>query len=299
MRGNTRWQVNQALDELDNFGMSKHEIKLSMQESGIKDWHEIGQSTGIFHSRTKDSYRDAILQFCNWAKAEYGIKDITKLDANHASQWLEKKIFADGIALKTFNAYASALEKFSIGLEQLIGKEYNWSANINQMREIAHNVCGNEHIDRAFKNPMAVIEATSPEFRIYAEIQYFCGCRINEIHTLRIDDEGRYWVTGKGNYTREVFPPDNLKSQIITHIAESGMGLTTKAEQDEYRNAIKSACLQTGEHYSGSHSFRHNFSQEKFSSCLAEGKGYHRSLQETSAALGHHREDVVKIYYLK
>lgn len=294
-----KWQVNEVLAELDQFGISKHEIKETLKSNGIKDWHDMGQHTGIHQDSTQDTYRSTIMQFCNWCKSEYGIKDITKIDGNHTASWLEKKGFDDGVKPNTFDGYASAVQKFSLGLEMYTGKEYEWNPQISEVKEMYKETLGSAvHVDRHFENPTAVWQGM--DNKLAGEVMHSCGLRINEIHTVEERDGNKWFATGKGGYQRVIHPSADLQPRMREAIETNGsLGYETRAEQNALRDDIKQSCEINSEKYSGAHSFRYNFARNFYVECRAQGMGHHEAVKATSEVLGHHREDVVEKFYLK
>ena len=105
MRGSIVGQI-QALyrfSGISQIGHSKHGAKELARNSGAKTWHEIGKRLGIYSYSTADAYRDVWKQVLSFAKREFGVKDIEKLNAEIVHSFLHSKI-EQGVSKKPFNS---------------------------------------------------------------------------------------------------------------------------------------------------------------------------------------------------
>lgn len=297
MQGKLAHDFDVAWSTVNAIGMSRHEAKQYAKDNlNAKSWHEMGKAIGVYKIETLNTYKTATAGFVN----DSGVKNIKELDADKVRDWLESKI-DNGVNFKTLDKYCAALEKFSSALEKFTGRHCNWTSTIQDCREIGRNVLGRQDIGaRQFVDPQAVTGALASRYEFYGRLQNECGVRISEIKTILVDADGRVWATGKGSFTREIFPSNNLKNEIIDRIKTFGNpGLDSRYEQNAYRDDLKRACEATGERYTGSHAFRSNFAIDNFDRCIDAGMSFQEALRDTSEKLGHHRSDVVEKYYLR
>ena len=304
MRGNANYQVHQIFAEIIRFGESKHEAKANARAEGAKTWHDVGKNIGIYSYKTADQYRDISKEAFRYAKENYGVKDIEKLQSEHIRAYLESKI-ADGVKYSTFQKYAAALEKLEVALNEYAknhntGKEYHF--DLSSVREQAREVLERSQTTRAYENPKALINSIqNPEYRIIAQAQYEGGFRISELNHLsekNFKDNNTFQViSGKGGKDREVplskETYNALKSLLDKADKSDGK---YKFNTDTYRNTLKEAAQASNQEYTGSHGLRWNFAQEKFSELQKEGKTYEQALQEVSNLLGHERPDITEHY---
>ena len=96
-------QVLQALNTIKMTGESKHSAKqeFSAGYTGSKAidefMHSFGKSDGIHSDQTFKIYLTRSIEFARFVKAEFGIKDISKLTSEHAKAFLNSKV-AEGLA---------------------------------------------------------------------------------------------------------------------------------------------------------------------------------------------------------
>ena len=158
MRGSIVGQV-QALFRLSGIaqiGHSKHRAKKLARSSGAKTWHEIGKRLGIYSYSTADAYRDVWKQLLSYAKSNFGVKDIEKLNSEMVHSFLHSKI-DQGISKRTFQQYAAAIEKLEVALNMYSerfnrGNTYNF--DLSAVRAYAKEVyVGEQTPSRAYGFP--------------------------------------------------------------------------------------------------------------------------------------------------
>ena len=304
MRGSIVYQVHQVFQEIIRFGESKHEAKEQARSEGAKTWHEIGKNIAIYSYKTADQYRDIAKEAFRYAKEQFGVKDIEKLQSEHIQFYLESKI-ADGIKYSTFQKYAAALEKLEVALNSYAqshntGREYHF--DLSSVREQAREVLERTQETRAYENPKALIEnIQNNDYKIIAQAQYEGGFRISELNHLSEKNfkEGNVFqvISGKGGKDREV-PLSKETYQALKSLLDKADPADGKYKFDmnDYRNTLKEAADRSGQEYTGSHGLRWNFAQEKFAELQREGKTYEQALQEVSNLLGHERPDITEHY---
>ncbi len=305
MRGSVVYQVHEVFKEIIRFGESKHEAKELAREQGAKTWHEISKNIGIYSYKTADQYRDISKEAFRYAKEQFNVKDIEKLQGEHIRAYLESKI-ADGIKYSTFQKYSAALEKLEIALNKYAethdtGKEYHF--DLSSVREQAREVLERTQVTRAYENPQALINSIqNPEYHVIAQAQYEGGFRISELNHLsekNFKENNTFQViSGKGGKDREV-PLSKETYQALQSLldkADKSDG-KYKFNMDAYRNALKEAAQTSNQEYTGSHGLRWNFAQEKFMELQRDhGKTYEQALQIVSNLLGHERADITEHY---
>jgi len=309
MRGSIKWQVNQVFQTINQIGSSKHMAKMEARAEGHTTWHEIGKNIDIYSYSTLDLYRDVAKDLMNYAKEQFSIKDIEKLNSEVVKSFLETKI-ADGVKYSTFQTYAAALEKLEVALNKYSeindkGNTYNFSETIREIRQEAREVLDRSVETRAYEDPKGLIENIKDEkFQILAEVQYNGGFRISEINHVspeQFKENNIFEVwDGKGGKDREIQLPENVYSEfkelVENNINENYNKFTF--DENQYREAIKEGAELSGQEYHGSHGLRWNFAQETFAELQESGFSYEESLQEVSNLLGHERPDITEHYLL-
>lgn len=297
--GSINRQINDLFLESKIFtpGESKHAAKGLVRQSGVENWHAMGKEMTIYSYLTAEQYKDVWHQVARWIKAEYGVRDVTKISGTHVSAWLRHKIDDDGISKNTFRQYAAALEKLGLAISRLTGSTSSFSTELKDVRQYARTVLAKNVVERAYGNPDNVIQNLSlPTSRLVAQIQYESGARIHEVaqvNNSRLTDNG-FWVSGKGGFRRELALSPETRAELLKQLAANDGKL--RFDYNEYRDDLKSACRKVGESYTGSHSFRYNYARRTFTDELAKNKTYLEALKIVSAKLGHHRASISKHY---
>jgi integrase len=298
LRGNISYQVHEVFKNIIAFGSSKHEAKNEAREAGARTWHRIGKNLLVYSYNTADSYRDIAKETFSFAKSEFGIKDITKLEAQHINAFLESKIESN-VKYSTFQKYAAACEKLEVALTKYTGKEYNF--DLSETRELAQQILQKTEQHRAYENPQKVINAIKDStYRTIAAAQLESGARVSELNHLKLSqfkENQAIEVQGKGGKIRDLELSketyDSLKSLV-----ENSQDKKLVFNTDSYRNELKAACERTGAQYQGTHGLRWSYSQNLFKQLQQQGKTYEESLSIVSQKLGHERPDITE-HYLK
>ncbi len=309
MRGSIKWQVNQVFQTINQIGSSKHMAKMEARAEGHTTWHEIGKNIDIYSYSTLDLYRDVAKDLMSYAKEQFNLRDIEKLNGEVVKSFLETKI-ADGVKYSTFQTYAAALEKLEVALNRYSeinerGNQYSFSEAIREVRQEAREVLDRSVETRAYEDPKGLIENIKDEkFQILAEVQYNGGFRISEINHVspeQFKENNIFEVwDGKGGKDREIQLSENVynsfKELVENNINENYNKFTF--DENQYREAIKEGAELSGQEYHGSHGLRWNFAQETFAELQESGFSYEESLQEVSHLMGHERPDITEHYLL-
>lgn len=304
MRGSIVYQVQQVFAEVNSIGESKHEAKEYAVENGANTKHEIAKQMGIHSYSTADAYRDIWKDALNFAKENFSVKDIEKLNGEHIKAYLEQKI-QNNVAHSTFMQYASALEKLEVALNRYAenhntGKEYEFANSISEVRELAHQELERFDNSRAYENPQELIKSIQNEnYNLAATIQYEAGLRLSELGTIKnLNTENKsFEVQGKGGKIRVCEVSEKTFGRLENYLKNNDFRWD-KSTKDEYRETLKEASLKTGQEYNGSHGLRWNYAQERFAELQENGKSYNESLIQVSSELGHERADITE-HYLK
>jgi integrase len=289
--------VHQVFSTIIAFGTSKHEAKIAARnENNARTWHELGKNLLVYSYNTADSYRDISKEAFAFAKENFGVKDITKLEAQHINAFLESKIEAN-VKYSTFQKYAAALEKLEVALSRYTGKEYNF--DLKETRELAQQILQKTDAHRAYDNPQKVINAISDKtFKILATAQLESGARVHELNHLKLSQfkkNGSIEVQGKGGKTRDLELSEKTYNDLKALVLNSENQKLT-FNTDAYRNELKNACKATNQEYQGSHGLRWNYAQSKFNELQQQGKTYEQALSIVSQKMGHERPDITEHY---
>ena len=304
MRGSIKGQLNYIWKKIDGIGASKREARNSNNLKSIDGNRPV---SGLVHSY---EYKDEIFktgrQLGEFARENFGIKDFEKINGRVIESFIEHKI-SEGVSKGTLDNYISHLSKIQIGLERIVnenGREYRafTKEDLASVKEIVRDLTPNQHVNRAYNNPNALISNLFGKEFVCAKLQLDYGLRITEASFIKENqlDGNTLTFQGKGGYILQKELSPELANQIRNHM-ENGV---FKVDQNHFRESLKEACRIEGENYTGAHGLRYNFAQntfiERFDNNLAKGmsvdEAEKEALKYTSEQMGHHREEITKHY---
>ena len=309
MRGTIDWQIREVFKTVDKIGTSKHDAKIEARDNGATTWHDVGKELGVHSFSTADSYRDVWRHACEFAKEEYGVKNIEKITGQEIAGYLESKV-RDGVSHATLAQYSAALEKFEVALnryasEHGTSREYSFHESIQEVKDSANL----ERFEgsRAYADPdRLVAEVQGDIYSIAAAIQREGGARIAEanhitqgqLHGIRPDastGEQKGWieVEGKGGKVRETGVSPETYNRVAREISE-----TRRFDFDKrgYARELESAAERSGQGHQGTHGLRWSWAQERHAELQEHGRTYEQALGLVSVELGHDRADITEHY---
>jgi len=297
MRGSVVNQVQTVFKSIISFGESKHQAKEQARSLGAKTWHDIGKNINIYSYNTADSYRQIAIEAFKYAKENFNVKDITKIEAQHINSFLESKIESN-VKYSTFQKYAAACEKLEVALSKYTKQNYDF--NLKDTRELAQKILERTDAHRAYSDPQKLVDAIQNKtYRVLAEAQLTGGFRVYELNYLKMsqfsDNSHSITVQGKGGKVREIELSEKTYNELKA-IVEKSDNQKLVFSADSYRNELKKAAERSNQAYTGSHGLRWNFAQNLFKELQESGKTYEQSLFIVSHALGHNRSDITEHY---
>ena len=300
MRGSPKRQAKSIVAMLKKIGQSKHRAKVNaraVNDSGSRVSHRLG----IFSHNTAKNYQATFTRFFSWARESFEITDATQLTSEHAREWLTMNIERN-LSYDTLQSYASAMEKLQVAFKTMgIDHDSSWSDVVQECRDVGKQSLSSERQSRAFKQPFRIIEQLTGKYRIAAELQLRCGCRIGEITELRIGrnfkESNQLVLTNtKGGLVRTVIVPAHLYKQLKDALNEHG---EFRIDRKSYALELKKIAEQLGEQWSGTHSLRWNYARnEMFRLEMQENVSFEKARYAVSRSMGHRRPEITE-WYLK
>jgi site-specific recombinase XerD len=271
--GSIKYQVSKIVKSHNGIGQSKME---SRNSSGLKsqNGHPVSDK---FHSyKSLDNVRNDLINLGNYAKSKFGIKDMSKIDAEVVKSWVESK----DITYNTASNYLSELNKVS--------EHFNFNKNdIKELRtEFKTQLKENILTSRAYKN-LDKIELKDQRADISFKLQRDYGLRVKEathINLKNLSDNNVLTYKQKGGMISEKEISKELANKIRENAVEGKFSIPYTTYKDNLKNAIES----TGQSWHGTHGIRHSYAQN-----LLE-QGYSKA--EVSKEMGHTREEITNVY---
>jgi integrase/recombinase XerD len=245
-----------------------------------------GLRRGLSHKTIK-TYRQCVKQF--FMKNSKDPKEIKKQDIK---DYLDN-IIEKGACGNTINVHLNAL-KFLY--ERILNKRLMLRIRFSKTPKTLPTVLTKEEVLR-------LIEATyNPKHRLMIKLIYSAGLRVNELVHLKpehFDFANNYgWVrNGKGNKDRMFIIAENLKKELIEHIAKEcntssnylfkgNTGhITTATIRAIVKNATKTAKIKKNVH---PHTLRHSFATH----IIENGD----SIASVQSLLGHSSAETTMMY---
>ncbi|KAA0259083.1 phage integrase family protein [Deferribacter autotrophicus] len=304
MKGSITKQVNYVWMKLDGIGTSKRE---SRNVSGKTGAHNQKVSDKVHSYRYKDEVLRTARELAQFARENFGIKDMEKIRDDVVKAYVDYKI-EDGLTYRTISTYIAHLSKVAIGLEKIAeekGKEYKAFSRefLKEVRQEAkQHAVKNIHQNRAYSNPEKIIaNLSAPEHKLVAELQLNHGLRVIEASRFspeQLKEDNKIEYVGKGGKMMEKVLDsalyDKLKSNVEKAVNEGKVGF--EVDYQEFLKDLKRACEIIGEEYHASHGFRYNYAQNRLMEYINEGYSPDEARQLVSEDLGHNRPEITKHY---
>lgn len=271
--GSINHQVGLIIKSHNGIGQSKLQSRNSSGIVSNESGHKVSDK---FHSyKSLDNVRNNLKNLGNYARRNYEIKDMSKIDVHIVRNWIRDK----NVIYHTASNYLSEINKIHEHL--LISREEVKELRIELKKELRTNELGSrtyKHLDR-IQMPVK----SQPAFELQRDYGLRVGAatRINierqfERNTLHYQEKGGKWSK------KELHP--TLASKIREYAFEG----IYKVSKNTYRDQLQKEIIKTGQKYNGTHGIRHTFAQNE----LEDGK----SKKEVSESLGHVRPEIINTY---
>ena len=276
---------------------TKTQYRKIAKAQGLKTSHEIASVVPITKKETLERYQETYCDFAKYARSHGYGHDIKAYSPQAITAYLTDKI-TSGAAWETIKTDCSAMNKLDDILNACDGGKRDWSEQVAEMKKVAKETClrNGGKIPRRFNNPQAVISNLSTnEAKLIAEIQLNYGLRVHDASTIRLNPDNSLSIVSKGGFRVPHFAISPQHAAQLRELAR-GRKVFTIMPYKAYLHEVKAACFKTGEHYSGTHSFRCNFARNLFEAELAKGKSVASAKAVVFEALFHHRVEIVNRY---
>lgn len=271
--GSINHQVGIIIKDHNGIRQSKLESRNSSGLKSLESGHKVSDK---FHSyKSLDNARNDLKNLGNYAKEEFGVKDMSKIDANIVSKWIKDK----GISYNTASNYLSEINKVSGHLN--ITRE-----EVKELRaELKQELRSNELQHRAYKNldKIQLPDKSQPAF----ELQRDYGLRMSAATHINIEKqlkENTLHYQEKGGKWSE----KELSPNLVSKIKENAIEGKYEISKNTYRDQLKKEIEKTGQKYNGTHGIRHTYAQNKLASGMSK--------KDVSESMGHTREEITNTY---
>ena len=271
--GSINHQVGIILKSHNGIRQSKLNSRNSSGIISVESGHKV---SNLFHSyKSLDNVRNDLKNLGNYAKEEFGIKDMSKIDCNVVKNWIINKDITYNTASNYFSEINKVHEHLSITPEEVkeLRKDIKKQLKSNQLGRRSY-----KHLDK-IKLP----NKSQPAF----ELQRDYGLRMNAATHINLEKQLhgnilKYQEKG-GKWSEK-----EISHSLVQEIRENAINGRYELSINTYRDQLKKEIEKTNQKYNGTHGIRHTYAQNQ----LEAG----RSKQEVSELMGHTREEITNTY---
>ena len=287
---------------------SRHEAKTILEQRGeavtpraVSQMSRISPDT---FKAYKGVYKD-LQQYCKENFTNGGRVSLYEIKPEHVTSFIESRCSAALAAQEVGKPAPGAARMQNVisacnKLEAVLPRQF--SGLCDKLDALRHTVTQDLRAPaaevRRYDNPAAVIGNLTGRSQLVAEIQYKTGLRVDNARsfTLLGDNKIGFYSKGHQDHFSKPFtlPPDLYNCALAFNGGK--IGHIELVPYRTYCNHLKTACAAAGERFSGTHSFRHSYSFERYNELRSEGKSDKRARATVSQELFHQRIDVVSIY---
>ena len=274
--GSINYQVSNIIREHNGIGISKKEER---ELSGLKSENNQNVSD-LFHSyKSLDNARNDLSNLGKFAKENYNIKDMSKIDISIVKDWIMQK----DIVYRSASNYLSELNKvsdhFSFNRDEIKELRSDLKETLDRTGNLAQETRAYRDLDK--------IELKNEALNVAFELQRDYGLRVKEATHIDLVRQIRgniLTVQGKGGKLIE----KELNPTLTSKIKENANNGIYSVNIKTYSYNLKSAIEKSGQKYTGTHGIRHSYAQAQ----LEAGK----TKSEVSQEMGHNREEITDVY---
>jgi len=278
--GSIAYQVSKIIKAHNGVGEKKSEAR---ENSGLlgENLHKVSDK---FHSyKSLDNARRDLMNLGKFAKEEFGIKDMRKIDIEVVREWIYQK----NVTARTASNYLSEIyktrEHFSIKAEEIANLRKEFHENLTKTREKAQ-------MTRSYKNLDKVSNIINERSKIAYELQYKYGLRVKEATHVNVNKQltgNILQIQAKGGKIVTVEISKDLEKAIREYAKQNNNNIY-EVNKSTYSRDLRSAIEAVGNQWNGTHGMRHSYAQHK----LEEG----HTKAEVSESMGHVREEITNVY---
>lgn len=284
--GGIKYQVTKILEPYTAIGkgLSKKEYRENEATSTVSEENGHRVSNFIHSSGTIGNIRNDLKNLGKFAKAEYSIKDMSKIDKDVVKSWIENKENKNNITYDTASNYISELKKvankFSFTREQMV-----------ELREELKEKLQPSILEHRAYEKLDQIKL-SDRFQPAFELQRDYGLRVREATRINIAKQLHGNILSyrqKGGKKSEKIISKELANKIRQQAVNGKYDVQTQSHSTRtYNRHLQKEIEKTGQKWNGTHGIRHTFAQNE----LRSGK----TKTEVSHELGHNRESITNTY---
>lgn len=262
--------------------------------------------TGSF--KTRERYKKAMERFIVFLADKYRLEKLANIAPKHIFayvDYMQKK----GNAASTIKTDLAAIRAFHDSMPYTRHKlPKNKELNLDKRK---FGGVDRTWTNQEFNNMVAkAMESNREDFVAILVIARYAGLRLEECFRIDTNDaynaieSGQLFVKGKGGLTRYVPVNESIRIELEKFLKNTKRGHKLfVADDDKTHLAMKRLQCFISHHRKAFtenqitfHGLRHTFAHEKYDEFIQMGKTDFEARKVVSELLGHHRDDVTRIY---
>ena len=258
--------------------------------------------------RTKERYYMAMKRFCHFLADEYHLQKLSNISEKHILSYLEY-MQKKGLAASTVKTELAAIRFFHDNMPYTRNELPS-----NKRLQLAKRSFGG--VDRTWTNGEfniivgIAIENHHNDFASIMTLARYAGLRLEECFRIDTNDarkaleEGRLYVKGKGGLTRYVPINESIRVVLRNTLKTTPVGqkLFVRPSDKTHLAMKRLQCFIAYHRKSFTdrritfHGLRHTYAHEQYDKFIQQGYSDYKARKLVSELLGHHRDDVTRIY---
>lgn len=258
--------------------------------------------------KTRERYAKAFKRFMVFLADRYNLQKLSNISRKHIFaylQYMQKK----GLSASTIKTELAAIRFFHDSMPYTRSE-----LPTNEELDLRQRTFGG--IDRTWTNReynlmlVVAMERGHKDYTAILALARYAGLRLEECFRIDTNDAknaidiGKLFVKGKGGLTRYVRINELIRITLTDILKETPVGqkLFVKPEDKTHLAMKRLQCFiayhrkEFTENHITFHGLRHTFAHEEYEKFIALGFSDFAARKKVSELLGHHRDDVTRIY---
>ncbi len=258
--------------------------------------------------KTRERYGKAFKKFIVFLAREYNLQKLSNISGKHIFAYL-KYMQEKNLSASTIKTELAAIRFFHDNMPYT--REV---LPTNAELELKRRTFGG--VDRTWSTQefnlmlAAAMETGHKDYLAILSLARYAGLRLEECFRIDTNDaakaieSGKLFVKGKGGLTRYVPINETIRITLrdILKVTPRGQKLFVSPEDKTHLAMKRLQCFIAYHRKSFTdnkitfHGLRHTYAHEKYEEFIREGKTEFQARKAVSELLGHHRDDVTRIY---
>lgn len=273
-----------------------------------KQYDKLFRHIRIGSFKTRERYRKAFKRFMIFLADEYHMQKLTNISPKHIFAYIDY-MQARGLSASTIKTELAAIRFFHDSMPYT-----RYELPTNNELDLERRTFGG--VDRTwsnqeFNNMVAIaMQSDRDDYAAIFTLARYAGLRLEECFRIDTNDAikaietGQLFVKGKGGLARYVPINESIRIEFekLLKVTERGHKLFVDDTDKTHLAMKRLQCFLAYHRKSFTenkitfHGLRHTYAHEKYDEFILKGMSDFQARKAVSELLGHHRDDVTRIY---